>query len=51
MKTTGRGREVFAAIAPRSEEIYAEIAATLGIRRIDTLYRALDEVIARLAAN
>lgn len=46
---TRKGRDLFTTIAPRSEEIYAEIAALLEPQRVALLYQLLDEVVARLA--
>jgi homoprotocatechuate degradation regulator HpaR len=45
---TARGRELFRKIAPQSEKIYAEIAAEAGAERVERLYSALEDLIARL---
>jgi homoprotocatechuate degradation regulator HpaR len=44
-----KGRDLFATIAPESEEIYREIAKALEPQRVALLYQLLDEVVARLA--
>ena len=46
---TPQGRALFEALAPRSEEIYAEIARDIGPERLRQLYRALDETIEALS--
>ena len=45
---TAKGRQLFRRIAPQSEKIYAEIAAEAGADRVERLYNALDDLIARL---
>ncbi|MCZ7658733.1 MAG: homoprotocatechuate degradation operon regulator HpaR [Xanthobacteraceae bacterium] len=46
-----KGRRLFETLAPRSEEIYAEIERAIGPERLAEVYRALDQVIERLAAD
>ena len=46
---TPQGRCLFETVAPRSEEIYAEIARDIGPARLNLLYRALDDMIEALA--
>ncbi|MEI7806428.1 MAG: homoprotocatechuate degradation operon regulator HpaR [Hyphomicrobiales bacterium] len=48
---SARGRQLFAALAPQSEEIYAGLARDLGPARIAELYRVLGEMIDALAPN
>lgn len=45
---TPQGRRVFEALAPGSEQIYAEIARDIGPERVQRLYRTLDETIEAL---
>jgi homoprotocatechuate degradation regulator HpaR len=45
---TPQGRRLFAAAAPGSEQIYAEIAHKIGPERVQQLYRALDDTIEAL---
>jgi homoprotocatechuate degradation regulator HpaR len=48
---TPRGRRLFAEIAPESEAIYAALARTIGPRRLDELYLALERMLASLAGK
>lgn len=45
---TPQGRRLFEAVAPRSEQIYAEIARAIGPERVQQLYLVLDETIEAL---
>jgi homoprotocatechuate degradation regulator HpaR len=46
-----KGRRLFEAIAPDSEEIYAEIARALGPERLAEAYRVLDQMIEVLSVD
>lgn len=45
---TAKGRRLFAAIAPQSEAIYAELARDIGPARLEQIYGLLDDVIGTL---
>jgi homoprotocatechuate degradation regulator HpaR len=42
---TAKGRQLFEAVAPQSEAIYAQLAQEIGPQRMEQIYGLLDEVI------
>ncbi len=45
---TPQGRRLFETVAPRSEQIYADIERDIGPERLQRLYRSLDDAIEAL---
>ncbi|HWV54731.1 homoprotocatechuate degradation operon regulator HpaR [Pseudorhodoplanes sp.] len=45
LSLTAKGRRLFETVAPKSEEIYAQLAQEIGLERLEQVYDLLDEVI------
>ncbi len=48
---TAKGRKLFDAVAPDSEQLYAGIAAEFGVQKLETLYALLAEFSAALGVG